>query len=251
MIQASLPDYDMRVICPACKQPTNVLGEWSPGSKKLVCRRCCELLQSGLEEVYDLASKNSMGIGLRREPEFAKERELYHVRTNFIFELAHGCQLTIDHVDADGYLPCMRTDVHLAQTNGGLGWKRAIDLGVADMNCRRCRNKVKYLVNVWQQAHRTRANRGMTMIVTEALPFCKRCGCVHDNRYDHIGGLQENCQHCTDLISVETFWRSRAIFGDDDMETIMDRIHRSHPHLFEHQVLPEYWFELALKEQQT
>lgn len=79
------------------------------------------------------------------------------------------------------------------------------------------------------------------------LPICERCGCTHDRRYEMLPGVVDywsTCQQCHDELAVETFWNMRAIFGDDDDETIMDRIQRSHPELFERNVLPDYWFKL-------
>jgi hypothetical protein len=52
------------------------------------------------------------------------------------------------------------------------------------------------------------------------------------------------CQHCEDAETVETLWRLRGIFGQDDPESILDRLYRSHVELFERGVLPDMWFEL-------
>lgn len=57
-----------------------------------------------------------------------------------------------------------------------------------------------------------------------------------------------HCQRCEDEMAVESFFRHPAIFGGDDFETIMDRVQRSHPELFERGVLPGYWVTLMLRE---
>jgi len=45
-----------------------------------------------------------------------------------------------------------------------------------------------------------------------------------------------------------SFWNNRGIFGGDDDETILDRIQRAYPGLFENGVMPERWFELRLED---
>lgn len=247
-MQPTLPGFDNRPICPTCKRPASVLGEWWPGSRKFVCQACCHQLSSRMDEVCDINSKNSVGVGLRPEPEYAPLRDLYHMRANMVFELAHGCMYTLADADEHGYLPCMKTDLHLAQANGGLGWKRAVDLSGIRWECKRCRNKLRYLTQVHQQAIHFRSRLRTANLITQAMPICRRCGELHDNQYEHAGGYDTYCQRCNDLNSVETFYRMRAIFGNSDMEEIFDRIQKSHPHLFERGILPDYWFELVLKE---
>ena len=138
--QLILPTIDMRPVCPACHQPADILGEWSPGSGKFVCRKCSGLLLEGLEAVFE-SSSNSLGVGLRQEEEFAAQRERYQMRAGVVFELVHGCQYTLADMDDSSYLPCMKTDLQLAQFGGGKGWKRPVDLSEMRWHCKRCRNK--------------------------------------------------------------------------------------------------------------
>lgn len=82
------------------------------------------------------------------------------------------------------------------------------------------------------------------------LPYCERCGSAHSRLYEMLPGRVDywsKCQRCADEESVEALWRHRGIFGDDDVETILDRIYKSHRELFERGVLPDYWFKLAGK----
>lgn len=79
------------------------------------------------------------------------------------------------------------------------------------------------------------------------LPICERCGKVHDRLYELLPGRADywsHCQRCNDELTVETFWRNRGIFGQDDVESLLDRIYKSHPELFERGVLPDMWFQL-------
>lgn len=47
--------------------------------------------------------------------------------------------------------------------------------------------------------------------------------------------------------AVEALWRNRGLFGADDPESVLDRLYRAFPDLFERGVLPDYWFELMHK----
>jgi len=202
------------------------------------------LLLEGLEAVFE-SSSNSLGVGLRQEEEFAAQRERYQMRAGVVFELVHGCQYTLADMDDSSYLPCMKTDLQLAQFGGGKGWKRPVDLSEMRWHCKRCRNKLRYVTRqqIGAQSFKARMNQRQ---VTEAMPICNRCGAVHDHQFEQLGGYQAYCQHCDDLNTVEMFYRLRVIFGDSDTEDILDRIQRSHPALFERGVLPDYWYALCL-----
>jgi len=79
------------------------------------------------------------------------------------------------------------------------------------------------------------------------FPVCTRCGQVHGRMYETQPGQTDYwslCQRCEDETRVEALWRSRAIFGGDDPEAILDRLYPSFPELFDRGVLPDYWFEL-------
>ncbi|NJL53928.1 hypothetical protein HC928_01395 [bacterium] len=84
------------------------------------------------------------------------------------------------------------------------------------------------------------------------LPYCERCGAAHDRYYEILPGRGDywsKCQRCADEESVEALFRHRGIFGRDDVESIMDRLYKSHRELFDRGVLPDYWFSLAIAQQ--
>ncbi len=84
-----------------------------------------------------------------------------------------------------------------------------------------------------------------------SLPTCERCGCAHARWYEMLAGIGDywsHCQRCADELAVEALWRHRALFGNDDVESVMDRVYRSHKDLFERGVLPDYWFTLMMSD---
>jgi hypothetical protein len=78
------------------------------------------------------------------------------------------------------------------------------------------------------------------------LAICPTCGCVSAlNEWGHWS----DCDHCADEATLASLWRMRGIYKGDDIETVLDRIHRAFPQLFEHGLLPDRWFELMHQEQ--
>lgn len=80
-----------------------------------------------------------------------------------------------------------------------------------------------------------------------AMPVCPRCGLPHVRMYTSLAGVvdyETHCQRCDDELSVETLWRLRRIWGNADVEDLLDKFYKRSPELFERGVLPDYWFTL-------
>ena len=245
-----LPLFDdvRRPICMGCKREvTPPLGQWSPSGNLCLCRDCTARY-SPPADVF-VPHDNRIGVGLQQGMEYAKQREQYHSRLHALEELDKGCVYTVADIDEHDNLPCMvNNDLFTLAHYGtsGLGWQRPIDASDCRWDCPRCRNRLRYVVQAQREVGLFKARMREGTIYTASLPICDRCGEVHDHR-TRSGDAAPYCQHCEDLNGVESFWNYRGIFGGDDDETILDRIQRSHPGLFERGVLPDAWFQLKAR----
>jgi hypothetical protein len=237
-----------RPICMGCKQQRAILGQWAPARNLYLCRDCMAR-HSPPADVF-VYHDNRIGVGLRQEREFAKEREQYHSRLHALEELDKGCIYTVADIDEHDNLPCMVdndlfTLAHFG--NGtGLGWQRPIDASGCRFDCPRCRNRLRYIVQAQREVGLFKARMHERTVYTASLPICDRCGEVHDHK-TLSGDAVAYCQRCDDLNAVESLWNNRGIFAGDDDETILDRLQRAFPGLFERNVLPDLWFELKAK----
>lgn len=215
---------DMRPICPACKQVTDLLGQWSPGDSVFICRDCNA--RHSAPDVF-VPHDNSKGVGLDQSMTLAANagRAEYHKWINILSDLNRGCVYTFDDVSDGGYLPCHP---------------------VMDEQCwANCKLCIRRARNISKGGRYGRM--GQLLPVTYSFPICDRCGCVHDHRYEHFAGTQAYCQECDDKNTVESFWRLQGIFDGDDDEAVMDRLHRVYPDLFVRGVLPDYWYQLRIQ----
>jgi ribosomal protein L37AE/L43A len=124
-------------------------------------------------------------------------------------------------------------------------------------DCAKCRRDAAYETEIIRRGgiHRLQrlgrnglyAPEKTARAYTLSLPFCERCGAAHNERF-RDGEAKQYCQPCQDKWTVESYYNNRGIFGNDDVEEIMDRIQKASPDLFKRGVLPDYWFELSLKE---
>ena len=169
----------MRRLCPLCKQPADVLGQWSPWRKVAICREC------SIDNPFPLDVLDENGDYLPSAS--STERERVVMFTQQIVEAS-----------------------------------------------RKRRNIVYGGIRLGPMARQL------------SMPVCERCGKAHDNWI--IGDYSSYCQRCNDELSAESLYGMRKIFGDDDIETILDRVYRSHKELFERGVLPDYWFKLMLND---
>ena len=234
-----------RPICPACKRECAILGQWAPGSRLYVCQTCMSVYAP--PNVF-IANGNSIGVGLRQEAFYAPEREQYHRRSQALEELAKGCIYTVDDIDPDDYLPCMRendlwmmVEYHVSP----LAMRRPIYVDQR-LGCPRCKNRLRYVMQQRQQVITFKDRMKSTLHQTSSLPICARCGAVHDHK-TLSGDAAPYCQPCEDLNAVESLWKNKGIFGGDDDETTLDRLERAFPQLFERGVLPDQWFRLKLE----
>lgn len=237
-------------ICSGCKREVSVLAQWAPGSRIYLCREC--VTRYSAPDVFVLHD-NRIGAGLRQQPEHAKQREQYHSRLHALEEIQKGCVYTVADIDGQDNLPCMvNNDLFTLAHYGtsGRGWQRPIDASGCRMDCPRCQNRLRYVIEQRRQTIliKARMSERIGALHTISLPLCSRCGNAHDRR-TLSGDAAAYCQRCDDLNAVESFWNYRGIFGSDDDETILDRIQKSHPGLFERGVLPDAWFILRRKEQ--
>jgi len=220
-VQMPLPTIDMRPICPVCRQPADLLAQWSPAQATRVCKACAQKYRYDLDIFIHAPGKGRLGLKSNRDAS-TEQIGHYNFLSQTLMDAAKGCRHAIRRLAGPEYVaPC--------------------ELYKFDMTCPAC---------VRKQKHATRyARMRITREYTLRLPVCDRCGCTHSRRYEH--GDQDfiaYCQHCEDELNVETFWRCRAIFGDADPEEILDRVQKSHPGLFERNVLPNYWFALMIGE---
>ncbi len=223
---------DMRPICPACKEVAGYLGQWSPSGRVFICKDCT--LKYPAPDVFVL-NDNSIGLGLLQgdSQEERAMRDDYHKIYNVLFDLNRGCVMTLEdavnNTNPAWHLPCDKLTGTEEFSNCKLCRRRAsvANAGLAG-------GKYKHLASI--------------KTYTLSMPVCQRCGQIHGNRYKHINEYQAYCAHCDAKNSVEAFWRHKGIFGDADDETILDRMQISHPEAFKLGVLPDYWFELRIKE---
>jgi hypothetical protein len=80
------------------------------------------------------------------------------------------------------------------------------------------------------------------------FPLCLRCGQIHGRVIEHNGFPSTYCHRCDDELAVESFYRNRTIFEGAEDEAILDRLYKSMRRLFEHGVLPDYWYVLKQRE---
>lgn len=255
MIQLSLFPLDPRPMCMGCKRNVPFLGQWSPANKGYLCRECTLKFPAPMH-IFDYGYKGrDVTIKQGCNDRVALE---YHVgMENALHRLKSGCPYTLAETD-DLYLPCDQRD-HEPRLDCKRCMKNYRDVlelskymsmtpAIAEHYQRMGGGQALRYRRMGTQADIALANRQIS------LPLCSRCGSGHNHSYGLKGGVDfdfhTHCQPCEDELSVEAFWNSRGIFENDDVEAIMDRIHRSHPELFEHGVLPDYWFKLALKEKE-
>lgn len=237
-----------RPICSGCKRDVTVLAQWAPGSRIYLCREC--VTRYSAPDVF-VPHDNRIGAGLQQTPDYAKQRELYHSRLHALEEIQKGCVYTVADIDEQDNLPCMvNNDLFTLAHYGtsGRGWQRPIDASGCRMDCPRCQNRLRYVMQQRSATINFKERMRAALSQTASLPICSRCGNAHDHR-TLSGDAAAYCQRCDDLNAVESFWNYRGIFGGDDDETILDRIQKSHPGLFERGVLPDAWFMLRTKEQ--
>lgn len=217
MTQLVLPTVDMRPLCAICRQPADVLGQYSPLHMHMVCRACAERDPYPIEALeIDPEYKDRTGLRVRRDaPNSLRESRMW--LDQWIVDCARPRW---------DERPFYKINLTALQLRNGV---------------RRGANRQP--IGEWrmrQKAIRIEATQNN-------LPICWRCGCAHD-RLHLDGSYTERCQSCADQDTLESLWARRAIFGGDDAETVLDRLYAAFPGLFERGVLPDAWFMMMKEE---
>lgn len=203
---------DMRPTCHICGRP-GLLGQMSPLWDYMVCRECSEDWEYPVN-IFEPGGNDRSGVRIKMDaPSDLKEHRIW--LDNMLKDIQRG------YID----------DRPVVKFN---------------LSGRELRNPIRRSKHATYNAMHKRAVTALNN-VQMTLPYCRRCGCAHDRRYEIMPGrvdYWEKCQRCADEEAVEALWRLRAIFGGDDVEAIMDRVYKSHQELFERGVLPDYWFKL-------
>jgi hypothetical protein len=211
--QLALPDLTTYPTCVFCGQP-GILGQFSPLWPHMVCRECSVANPYPIEvfEISD-SSKDRSGLRIIRDaPYELRERRAW-----------------LDDV--------------LKQAAKGIIDER--DVTKLNITYRDMRNPIRRSKEAQYIAWGAQAKRNLSHPRQLSLPYCERCGRVHDRHYQF--GDQDSmrlCQGCDDVEHAETLWRMRKIFEGDDPETVMDRVYAAFPGLFERGIMPDYWFEM-------
>jgi hypothetical protein len=209
--------------CPACDKPVTVLGQWSPHSEKWwLCKECSiqyryplEMMKLSPEGEWDFVEGVTQEQ-LNYRAEMWIEVETITTKRK---KIRKGVMKSLEHlmVKQLAFIKDLPEDLQL-------NWERQLRT-----------------IGQWKESARVFLLEAKQI----SMPFCERCGEVHTHQYNEkIGGFKPQCRYCDAKTSVETFWRLRKIFEGQDDETILDGIEKSHPHLFQLGVLPDYWFEL-------
>ncbi len=217
--QPPLPGFEHLLpegyVCPLCGQPATLFGQFAPFLPWGVCRECSIQYAYPIEVFVPSTRRNRA-----ENPTMIDPNAPYEMREKRML-LDEMLKCAVDPTRLQR--PIVKYNLSALELRNPIRRSRRAQIERAS---RKARIAVKYD----RQA---------------AIPFCKRCGCVHDRRLDYT--YASYCQRCEDEFTVETFWRHRAIFGSDDVESILDRIQVSHPGLFERGVMPDYWFDLVHK----
>lgn len=231
-------------VCIGCKRAVALVAQWSPGDRIYLCRECSSKYPCPME-AFELHGKSPVGVRLKPDHEYFPLRHRYHSMAQSLMEMKKGCVMGLDEWGEARGIPC------------------EYEQDACYSNCPRCLNKARYATKLQQAAlavaaQRNRApeplpNRYTVMMANVgrrpafnlAFPICQRCSAIHDRKYD-TGEHHPYCQQCDDELAVLSFWRNKGIFGQDDDETILDRIQRSHTALFERGVLPDMWYRLRI-----
>lgn len=221
-MQLTLPGIQQ--MCPACRQPAQYLGQWSPLWPYAVCRECSKAHPYPLHVLAPSTRRNADKEPLMIAMDASSaDREYRVLMEGWLRDAALGCMDALESEWGDSpdcwlyqYRPdCKRCAYRLSNTGPG-----------------------KYA----KMGHYARV---MNAAVQLTIPICERCGLAHDHCSEWL--VYDKCERCTMLASVEALHRHRGIFGDADDETILDRLYVSHQALFDAGVLPDYWFELQEK----
>lgn len=225
--------FDVRPICPGCKLPADVLGQWFPGNPCHLCKRCSRSYP--MPDVLERNDAKKRGVVVRKDSDEAERTRMVSME-NSLVRLHRGCVYSLDDWTLENGLPCESLD-HEPYFNCPLCIKE-----LKNFTRRLATGEPESLAWVKRDQQRTYPK---AREVTEQyrLPLCKVCGCAHDQR--HADGLPKPlCQSCQDQQDLETLWKMRVIHDGRDVEDILDVMQSAYPGLFERGILPDAWFKL-------
>lgn len=218
--QPALPGFEhLRpdgYVCPLCNKRATLFGQFSPFLPWGVCRECSIKYPYPVEVVVPSTRRNRDINPIMIDP-------------NAPYELREKRMLL------DEMLKCAVDPTRLERPTvkynlSGLEIKNPIR-----------RSKARQY-NRWHKQAIDNLTRQQMQ-----LPFCQRCGRVHDRMDELLPGMvdfKSFCQRCEDEMGVEALFRGRSeIFAGED-EDALDRLYMVFPELFERGVLPDYWFVL-------
>lgn len=223
-VQLALPgdDFAPQYTCPLCGQVATLFGQFSPFLPWGVCRDCCLKYPYPVDVFVPSTRRNADRENVMVDPQSPHERRELRIQLDEMLR----CAIDPSRLER----PIVKYNL------SGLELRHPI---------RRSRRQQ------YEQWHASA--RKALQVHQMSLPVCERCGCAHDRSHELLPGRVDywsTCQRCADEQSVEALWRQRGIFGQDDDESVMDRLYKAFPDLFERGVLPDYWFALRYREEQ-
>jgi transcription elongation factor Elf1 len=211
--------------CPMCDQPATVLGQFDPTSDRYwICADC------GRKYRYPVEMLRVTNDGTWSMPEYTRA-QLNHRQdvTDAVYKAVVGRRQRSKIAYYKYLMTGLFSFINELPEHLQMVFERQ-------------------LTRTHQWVVVARATRELSNTVQLQLPLCNRCGCSHDRRFQ-LGytNFKPYCQQCDDELAVEALFRHKGIFGNDDDETIIDRIYRSHKETFERGVMPTYWSTLKQK----
>jgi hypothetical protein len=225
MGQLALPGFEIEqeYTCCLCGEPKRLFGQYSPIHRWAICRECSIANPYPVELFVPSTRRNADREPLMIDPDAPAE-------------------LRERRVVLDEMIRCAIDPLRLGRP--------VVKFNLSGLELRNpVRRSKAHKYQAWHKAARTALK-----IEQMRLPYCTRCGAGHDRFYEMLPGrvnYWSRCQTCEDKEAVEALWRHRGIFGGDDAESVMDRLHTSHPELFDRGVLPDYWFELMVRDDEN
>lgn len=203
-------------VCPLCGQPAALFGQYSPLLPWGVCRKC-SIRQPYPVEVFVASTRRN------------RDRNPIMIDPDAPYELRERRMLL------DEELRCAVDPTRLERP-----------IVKYNLSALELRNPIRRSRRSQFTQWHAQAKDNLTRQQMQ-LPFCQRCGCVHDRQAELLPGLMDYksyCQRCEDEMKVEALARARSeIFFNED-EDALDRLYAVFPELFERGVLPDYWFRL-------
>ncbi len=218
MMQKTLPLFDeiLRPFCALCGEQVALVGQYSPVMPHAICKACSQDYPLPVE-VFTTGGKDRLGIKINEDAPI----ELRNQRM--------ALELMVKRAATNDDRPVVKWNISGRTLRGGVRLSRM------EQYSRWTREAKRGLAI--EREHGTQLE----------FPLCNECGNVHTNGFKD-GTFRLLCLSCEDKKRVESLWKNKGIFDGDDVETILDRLNKAFPDLFERGVLPDYWFSLMAQE---